>query len=542
MAPDEAHPFFAGGLPQHRMERVALTAGLGGNELASNAFLEVRLPPRSAPLPGTTHDSASGTAGLWGGSRRLSIRSGSSNSSSRQGSVGCTSRLKLQRYESCPGGVAAFGGSAPLPQLGTPGRRLPPCGARSLGLAGGDLDVLAATPSCGQLPTMQLASPTPPGSSQGGSTYGGSSGGRRGRPRPPVEMLSDCCLDMSPPAPPGAPPCGGRTPGFRPQALSFGFDDDGDFGNEAFPMPPLEDDDEEPGDGMEDTMQRPRTHHAGTGGGLGRRPGCLSSAAFCDSPGPASHPNTPVPDRSDYRVVTTGVCVVFFDFDGTLTASPGDRAVRRRKQVELCERAPMLAPRLQALREAGLTLCIISKSTEGTIHSSLEAAGLSAFFDGPIVCRAVGFEGKVGFIEELARKGNLRRLGGRGEKPGRRVLLIDDDVLECERAKARGLQTYAAPGDGGLQEADFDAIFQGLRLNQKSRVRYRQSASSMPPARQRANCNSGSALPRPPSHALLPPLNHSQSASSLDTSSASPPRPASKRRNMIMFVGGCFDS
>lgn len=42
--------------------------------------------------------------------------------------------------------------------------------------------------------------------------------------------------------------------------------------------------------------------------------------------------------------------------------------------------------------------------------------------------------------------------------PFSRILLVDDDLLELERAKTRGIQVYAAPEDGGLQDEDFDAI------------------------------------------------------------------------------------
>jgi len=361
------------------------------------------------------------------------------------------------------------------------------------------------------------------------------------RPAPPVLDfigVDEIALAPTPPrtvSTPGsagqsAPPRGRR----RPTGLDFGacglsLDDESDKDQDVC----CGDDD---ADG-EDTVcleARPRTH-----AGAVRRPGSLSIAAFSTPPSsPAGFayepPDTPgLPDRQDFRAVGAGVAVVFFDFDGTLTASPGDRAVRRMKQAELLERAPMLAPRLQALREAGLTLGIISKSTEGTIRSSLDVAGLADFFDGPLVARAVGFEGKVGFIEELAKKGGLRRLGGRGEKAGRRVLLVDDDVLECQRAQARGLQTYAAPEDGGLQENDFDVIFQGLRIKSRSRSRATSSNSlgSAPPAI--AGCG------RPHSSAssagLLPPLDSGRSPSQ------SPPKPASKRRNKIMFMGGCFD-
>ena len=76
-------------------------------------------------------------------------------------------------------------------------------------------------------------------------------------------------------------------------------------------------------------------------------------------------PNLRAPSRDDFRMLpAAGVAVIFFDFDGTLTATPGDRAARRTKQLELCERAAMLGPRLKSLRADGASLGIISKSTD----------------------------------------------------------------------------------------------------------------------------------------------------------------------------------
>lgn len=194
-------------------------------------------------------------------------------------------------------------------------------------------------------------------------------------------------------------------------------------------------------------------------------------------------PESPSPFRDDFRVLpAAGVAVIFFDFDGTLTATPGDRAARRTKQLELCERAAMLGPRLKSLRADGASLGIISKSTEGTIRSALDAAELSKFFDAPLVGKAVGFEGKAGFIEDLALNGCLPRLGSTVKHgvPFSRILLVDDDVLELERAKARGLQVYAAPEDGGLQDEDFDAISEALRI---PRPRSHPARGALPSAR-----------------------------------------------------------
>lgn len=115
---------------------------------------------------------------------------------------------------------------------------------------------------------------------------------------------------------------------------------------------------------------------------------------------------------------------------------------------------------MATLRKAGISLGIISKSTEFTIHSALQATGLLQFFDGPLVAKA-GFEGKAGFIKDLVSDGALRHLGADGI---RHILLIDDDVSELERACEEGIQTYPAPSEGGLQEDDFISILHAVGL------------------------------------------------------------------------------
>lgn len=174
-------------------------------------------------------------------------------------------------------------------------------------------------------------------------------------------------------------------------------------------------------------------------------------------------PCSPDPARADLRIIEGDVQAIMFDFDGTLTATVGEAAQRSRKQVELQSRAPMLRPRLQFLRDAGMLLGIISKSSELTIRCAIREAGLGDLFDGPIVAKAVGFEGKAGFIADLVEAGTLGDLGPDGLT---RVLLIDDDVRELDRACKRGIQTYAAPPEGGLQDEDFDEIVASLGLGQ----------------------------------------------------------------------------
>jgi len=184
---------------------------------------------------------------------------------------------------------------------------------------------------------------------------------------------------------------------------------------------------------------------------------CLSLSAEMR----ALTPTSPEPVRAELKRLSGNLGAILFDFDGTLTASPGDVALRCQKRVELRERAPLLKPRLRALREAGLVLGIISKSSEPTICGAIQEAGLEGLFNGPLLGKAVGFEGKAGFIEELVIAGDLGHLGAEGL---RSVALIDDDVRELERAHERGIQTYAAPRQGGLQEQDFDEIFAALGI------------------------------------------------------------------------------
>jgi hypothetical protein len=170
-------------------------------------------------------------------------------------------------------------------------------------------------------------------------------------------------------------------------------------------------------------------------------------------------PCTPDAERSDLKLIDGDVGAILFDFDGTLTATPGDSAAHHQKEEELVERAALLEPRLLALREAGITLGIISKSSEATIRGALDSAALASLFDGPIIGKAVGFDGKAGFIEDLVCSGALQHLGGDGLC---RVLLIDDDVRELDRARLQGIQTYPAPESGGLRAQDLDEIFSRL--------------------------------------------------------------------------------
>eukprot|EP00928_Gymnodinium_smaydae_P049257 TRINITY_DN33051_c0_g1_i1.p1 TRINITY_DN33051_c0_g1~~TRINITY_DN33051_c0_g1_i1.p1 ORF type:complete len:404 (+),score=52.44 TRINITY_DN33051_c0_g1_i1:26-1213(+) len=208
-----------------------------------------------------------------------------------------------------------------------------------------------------------------------------------------------------------------------------------------------------------------------------KRPTLMLTEGLSPESSPRSSPNslapiTPPANREQHRQLKGGVSIIFFDFDGTLTATPGELSCsHRQKKSELCERAPMMLSRMSAFREAGATLGIISKSTEATVRDALLAADLTCYFRGPIVGNAVGFEGKVGFIEELAMQGLLPGFSRRGLGMGpsrwalvrERILLVDDDVRELQRAAAGGVQTYAAPAEGGIRACDLDAILEAVR-------------------------------------------------------------------------------
>jgi len=168
------------------------------------------------------------------------------------------------------------------------------------------------------------------------------------------------------------------------------------------------------------------------------------------------------PGRAEEVQVKGDIRAAMFDFDGTLTATPGDRSERKYKIAELKERAPLLRPWLERLRSAGIVLGIISKSSEDTILTALSRAGLRELFDGPIVAKALGFEGKAGFIQDMCLpEGHLQHLGQEGIE---RVLLVDDDLLELQRAREKSIQTFPAPKDGGLQYDDLQSLFGLLGL------------------------------------------------------------------------------
>eukprot|EP00435_Cladocopium_sp_Y103_P035696 s2096_g9.t1 len=168
------------------------------------------------------------------------------------------------------------------------------------------------------------------------------------------------------------------------------------------------------------------------------------------------------PDRGDLSAIDGAVEVIFFDFDGTLTETPGTRASHASKMAELMGRTPLLRPRLQRLREAGIILGVVSKSTEQTVSTALQETGLMEFFNGPIVGKAAQLDGKAGIIQALFEEGGT--LAHLGSEAWEKALLIDDDISELVWARDIGMQTFAAPAQGGLQADDFHELFRSLGL------------------------------------------------------------------------------
>jgi len=164
------------------------------------------------------------------------------------------------------------------------------------------------------------------------------------------------------------------------------------------------------------------------------------------------------------KLVEGGVGLLLFDFDGTLTSVPGEKAKRGQKKADLEQRARLLERYLEAFQSAGIVLGIITKSQEGTVRGALAEAGLQRYFEGPVIGNAIGFEGKAGFIEELLQAVDFPHVQ-RGEAGLSQVLLVDDDVRELRRAQAKGIQTFPAPQVGGLQEDDLAELVTALGLD-----------------------------------------------------------------------------
>jgi len=331
---------------------------------------------------------------------------------------------------------------------------------------------------------------------------------------------------------------------FRPMAMStptpsLGYPEDAEDCNTTQPPPCLSKNNRTPR-----TPVRPRCLSLLSGSSLGTLKAPDAEPA---SPGfgPLLSPATPVPKRDAFRRVECGFTIVMFDFDGTLTATPGDRAARSQKKTELRQRAAMLEPCLKTMQECGATLGIISKSTEGTIRDALQAAGLSAYFQGPVVGKAISFEGKAGIIDDLARRGALTGLQSAGlveQAASQRVLLVDDDVMELERARCAGLQTYAAPSKGGLRHEDFEAILAAMhgspsvqQQRQQQQQQTARSAVGSAPSPGRFGAHRGS-----PSWPVAASPSLSSTRRGYSVSDLSCGR-SGKWRNLILFSGECFE-
>jgi len=95
------------------------------------------------------------------------------------------------------------------------------------------------------------------------------------------------------------------------------------------------------------------------------------------------------------------------------------------------------------------------------ISAALNAAGLREFFDDPLFGGAVGFDRKAGVIADFVEEGGLGNLSA---NLLHHVMLVDDDLVELDNARSRGLQMFPALAAAGLQNSDFDVMFSLLGL------------------------------------------------------------------------------
>jgi len=103
-----------------------------------------------------------------------------------------------------------------------------------------------------------------------------------------------------------------------------------------------------------------------------------------------------------------------------------------------------------------------------------------------------------------------------------RILLVDDDLLELERAAAAGLQTYAAPAVGGLCGQDLEMMLASLKL---------------PPCRPSSRPGMAAAEESMPYTASMTLFSTGQDTSLLSSSK----RSCGRWRNLILFSGDCFE-
>eukprot|EP00913_Durusdinium_trenchii_P014185 g13312.t1 len=96
------------------------------------------------------------------------------------------------------------------------------------------------------------------------------------------------------------------------------------------------------------------------------------------------------------------------------------------------------------------------------LELTLTRPRLMELINGPIIGKAAQLDGKAGVIQCLYEEGgSLEHLGA---EAWAKALLIDDDISELVWARDIGMQTFAAPPQGGLQEDDFDELFRALGL------------------------------------------------------------------------------
>merc|ERR1711957_309472 len=172
----------------------------------------------------------------------------------------------------------------------------------------------------------------------------------------------------------------------------------------------------------------------------------------------------------------SAVGMFMFDIDGALLDSANldgstPEGAKQQKQVARQRAIGVLAPRLKAIRDAGVSAGVVASSRNLTApEERLDDCGIRQLFDGPLLLVPSGKD-KASCIEAAvagAKEGVLRRFQCQGGLA--RITLVDGDSEELRKASAKGIRTAQAPskGGGGLRDRDLDALISAVTKHKRA--------------------------------------------------------------------------